>query len=71
MSKSKKRRGLPGVNDRAAGIDIGSRFHVAAVPPDLACILHVPAHPAEKLKFLMTIFVESTPPWKPLAASGR
>jgi len=27
--------GLPIIHDRAAGIDIGSRFHVVAVPPDL------------------------------------
>ena len=30
------RNGLPVINDRAAGIDIGSRFHVVAVPADLA-----------------------------------
>jgi transposase len=30
-----KSSGLPIVNDRAAAIDIGSRFHVVAVPPDL------------------------------------
>ena len=30
-----KPTGLPIVNDRAAAIDIGSRFHVVAVPPDL------------------------------------
>jgi len=36
MPKPKKRRGLPVVNDCAAGIDIGSRFHVAAIPPDLS-----------------------------------
>ena len=29
-----KPAGLPILNDRAAGIDIGSRFHVAAVPTD-------------------------------------
>lgn len=28
--------GLPVVHERAAGIDIGSRFHVVAVPPGLA-----------------------------------
>jgi hypothetical protein len=27
---------LPVINDHAAGIDIGSRFHVVAVPADLA-----------------------------------
>jgi transposase len=27
--------GLPIINDKAAAIDIGSRFHVAAVPPNL------------------------------------
>ena len=26
---------MPIIRDRAAGIDIGSRFHVVAVPPDL------------------------------------
>jgi len=31
-----KRRGLPVIHDHAAGIDIGSRFHVVAVPADLA-----------------------------------
>lgn len=31
-----KHRGLPVIHDRAAGIDIGSRFHVLAVPADLA-----------------------------------
>jgi len=30
-----KPTGLPIIHDRAAGIDIGARFHVAAVPPDL------------------------------------
>lgn len=33
--KSKTKRTLPVVHDRAAGVDIGSRFHVVAVPPDL------------------------------------
>ena len=33
--QSEKPAGLPVINDRAAGIDIGARFHVAAVPPDL------------------------------------
>ena len=28
--------GLPVINERAAGIDIGSRFHVVAVPPHLS-----------------------------------
>jgi hypothetical protein len=28
--------GLPIIHERAAGIDIGSRFHVAAVSPDLS-----------------------------------
>jgi len=36
MSKKKKALGLPIVNDRAAGIDIGSRIQVAAVPPELS-----------------------------------
>ena len=31
-----KQRGLPVIHDRAPGIDIGSRFHVVAVPVDLA-----------------------------------
>lgn len=36
MNKLNSRRnGLPVINDRAAGIDIGSRFHVVAVPADL------------------------------------
>jgi transposase len=36
MSKrSDKPAGLPVIHDRAAGIDIGSRFHVVAVPPEL------------------------------------
>ncbi len=33
--RREKPAGLPIINDRAAGIDIGARFHVAAVPPDL------------------------------------
>lgn len=37
MKKSDfKTRGLPVINTRAAGIDIGSRFHVVVVPADLA-----------------------------------
>jgi transposase len=36
MSKSGKVIGLPVVNARAAGIDIGSRIQVAAVPPELS-----------------------------------
>ncbi|WP_259645083.1 hypothetical protein [Pseudomonas cichorii] len=37
MKKSDlKSRGLPVINIRAAGIDINSRFHVVAVPADLA-----------------------------------
>ena len=36
MSKSGKAIGLPIVNARAAGIDIGSRIQVAAVPPELS-----------------------------------
>ena len=36
MSKSlAKSAGMPIIDDKAAGIDIGARFHVAAVPPDL------------------------------------
>jgi transposase len=33
--RSDKPAGLPVIHDRAAGIDIGSRFHVVGVPPDL------------------------------------
>lgn len=33
--RREKPTGLPIIHDRAAGIDIGARFHVAAVPPDL------------------------------------
>lgn len=33
--RAEKPAGLPIIHDRAAGIDIGARFHVAAVPPDL------------------------------------
>jgi transposase len=37
MSKgNQKRTGLPVIHESAAGIDIGSRFHVVAVPPGLA-----------------------------------
>jgi hypothetical protein len=36
MSKKGKSMGLPIVNVRAAGIDIGSRIQVAAVPPELS-----------------------------------
>ena len=36
MSKQPiKPAGLPVIHDRAAGIDIGARFHVVGVPPDL------------------------------------
>src|SRR4051794_32646767 len=28
-------QGLPVINDRAAGVDIGSRIHVVGVPPEL------------------------------------
>lgn len=34
MSKSKKSVNMPTVHPNAAGIDIGSQFHVAAIPPD-------------------------------------
>lgn len=34
MARRAKAAGLPIVNARAAAIDIGSRFHVVAVPPD-------------------------------------
>ena len=33
--RGSKQAGLPVIHDRAAGIDIGSRFHVVAVPSDL------------------------------------
>ena len=37
MTKSKRRlKGMPIIHQGAAGIDIGSRFHVAAIPPDLS-----------------------------------
>ncbi|MCO7633880.1 hypothetical protein NJF54_18810 [Pseudomonas guariconensis] len=32
---SSERHGLPVIHERAAGIDIGSRFHVVAVPADI------------------------------------
>lgn len=35
MSRTTSKRGLPVVHERAAGIDVGSRFHVVAVPPEL------------------------------------
>ena len=35
MSDKSERVGLPVVQDYAAGIDIGSRFHVVAVPPEM------------------------------------
>lgn len=35
VQPKRKSSGLPIVNQKAAGIDIGSRFHVIAVPPDL------------------------------------
>lgn len=35
IQNPKSKRSLPSVHDRAAGIDIGARFHVVAVPPDL------------------------------------
>lgn len=35
-ASSSQRQGLPVIHERAAGIDIGSRFHVVAVPVDLA-----------------------------------
>lgn len=33
--RERKSTGLPVIHERAAGIDVGARFHVAAVPPDL------------------------------------
>ena len=35
MSKERKELGLPIINAHAAGIDIGARMQVAAVPPEL------------------------------------
>ena len=35
MSSHKGNAGLPVIHDRAAGIDVGSRFHVVAVGADL------------------------------------
>lgn len=35
-TSSSQRQGQPVIHERAAGIDIGSRFHVVAVPVDLA-----------------------------------
>lgn len=35
MSDKSERAGLPVVQEYAAGIDIGSRFHVVAVPPEI------------------------------------
>ncbi len=35
MSKQRKELGLPIINAHAAGVDIGARIQVAAVPPDL------------------------------------
>lgn len=36
MSDKSERAGLPVVQEYAAGIDIGSRFHVVAVPPEMS-----------------------------------
>ena len=33
--RDEKPAGLPIIHDRAAGIDVGARFHVVAVPADL------------------------------------
>jgi len=35
MPRSGKTTGLPIIHPRAAAIDVGSRFHVVAVPPEL------------------------------------
>ena len=35
MARRSKATGLPIINSRAAGIDIGSRFHVVAVPAEM------------------------------------
>jgi transposase len=34
--RRKEHKGLPMIHDRAAGIDVGSRFHVVAIPTDLS-----------------------------------
>ena len=36
VKKTRRQQSLPTVHARAAGVDIGSRFHVVAVPGDLA-----------------------------------
>jgi transposase len=36
MSRNTRQRGLPVVHEHAAGIDVGSRFHVVAVAADAA-----------------------------------
>lgn len=36
MSRQRKAAGMPVVHERAAAIDIGARFHVVAVPPELS-----------------------------------
>src|SRR5262245_3854011 len=33
MPEDQERSGIPAIRETAAGIDIGSRFHVVAVPP--------------------------------------
>jgi hypothetical protein len=40
-----KRSGLPIVHEFAAGIDVGARFHVVAVPPHITTqpVLRIPA----------------------------
>ena len=40
MSDKSERTGLPVVQPFAAGIDIGSRFHVVAVPPEIETESH-------------------------------
>ena len=34
--KKRRSRGFPTLHPRAAGVDVGARFHVAAVPPALS-----------------------------------
>lgn len=49
MSGQSGQTGLPMVHQFAAGIDIGSRFHVVAVPPELAteAVRTVQSHSAD------------------------
>ncbi len=39
MAKTKRQlKGIPVIHQGAAGIDIGARFHVAAIPPDASIL---------------------------------